>query len=137
MPRHGLLSTPSGQAMFSIGAFSKVTGLTIKTLRYYHEEGLLAPRFVDPSSGYRYYDPAQAETARTITYLRSLELSVADIKQILADRHDDEELVQLLERHKSLLQAKVKQFRTALRAVEQFLAEEKAAREGAADRVRD
>jgi hypothetical protein len=38
--------------MFTIGEFSKVAGLTVKTLRFYHEEGLLLPSFVDPRSGY-------------------------------------------------------------------------------------
>jgi hypothetical protein len=38
-----------------IGRFSKMTRLTIKTLRRYDELGLLAPAIVDPSSGYRYY----------------------------------------------------------------------------------
>ena len=42
--------------MFTIGEFSKITGLTVKTLRFYHEEQLLVPSFVDPQTGYRYYD---------------------------------------------------------------------------------
>jgi hypothetical protein len=37
----------------SIGAFSRLTHLSIKTLRYYHEAGLLEPAVVDPDSGYR------------------------------------------------------------------------------------
>jgi len=39
----------------SIGAFSRLTHLSVKTLRYYHEVGLLEPAVVDPDSGYRYY----------------------------------------------------------------------------------
>ncbi|HVA45577.1 MAG TPA: MerR family DNA-binding transcriptional regulator [Pirellulales bacterium] len=38
--------------MFSIGELSKLTQLPVKTLRYYHEEGLLIPAFVDPDTGY-------------------------------------------------------------------------------------
>jgi hypothetical protein len=49
--------------MFSIGEFSKLTQLTVKTLRFYHEEGLLIPAFVDPDTGYRYYDQSHLETA--------------------------------------------------------------------------
>jgi DNA-binding transcriptional MerR regulator len=37
----------------TIGAFSRLTHLSIKTLRYYHEVGLLEPAVVDPDSGYR------------------------------------------------------------------------------------
>jgi len=47
------------KSMYSIGEFSQVTGLTIKTLRFYHEQGVLAPSRVDPHSGYRYYDDQQ------------------------------------------------------------------------------
>lgn len=36
----------ASHGMFSIGEFSKLTQLTVKTLRYYHEEGLLIPGFV-------------------------------------------------------------------------------------------
>jgi DNA-binding transcriptional MerR regulator len=36
--------------MFTIGEFSKLSGLTVKTLRFYHEEGLLVPAFVDPDT---------------------------------------------------------------------------------------
>jgi len=41
--------------LLSIGEFSKVTSLTIKTLRYYHELGLLPPAKIDEFAGYRYY----------------------------------------------------------------------------------
>ena len=47
-----------------IGEFSKLSGLTVKTLRFYHEEGLLVPAFVDPDTGYRYYDE-QADRDRS------------------------------------------------------------------------
>jgi hypothetical protein len=42
--------------MFSIGQFSRITGLTIKTIRLYHERGILSPGKVDPATGYRYFD---------------------------------------------------------------------------------
>jgi DNA-binding transcriptional MerR regulator len=56
----------AGYAVFSIGEFSKIAGLSIKTLRFYHEEGLLAPALVDERTGYRYYDHGRVEKARTI-----------------------------------------------------------------------
>ena len=37
--------------MFSIGEFSKVTGLTVKTLRFYHDKGLLVPAWVEEILG--------------------------------------------------------------------------------------
>jgi DNA-binding transcriptional MerR regulator len=50
----------------SIGGFSRATYLSIKTLRHYHEVGLIEPAYVDPSSGYRCCRPDQIGTARII-----------------------------------------------------------------------
>jgi DNA-binding transcriptional MerR regulator len=68
----------------TIGAFSRLTHLSIKTLRYYHEMGLLEPAAVDPDSGYRYYWPGQAHTAHLVRRFRDLGLPVADVKAVLA-----------------------------------------------------
>jgi DNA-binding transcriptional MerR regulator len=68
----------------SIGAFSRLTHLSIKTLRYYHQVGLLEPAVVDPDSGYRYYRPGQAHAAQLVRRFRDLGLPVADVKALLA-----------------------------------------------------
>jgi len=68
----------------TIGAFSRLTHLSIKTLRYYHEVGLLEPAVVDPDSGYRYYRPRQAQSAQLVRRFRDLGLPVADVKAVLA-----------------------------------------------------
>ena len=68
----------------SIGAFSRLTHLSVKTLRYYHEVGLLEPAMVDPDSGYRYYRPGQAHSAHLVRRFRDLGLPVADVKAVLA-----------------------------------------------------
>jgi DNA-binding transcriptional MerR regulator/effector-binding domain-containing protein len=68
----------------SIGAFSRLTHLSIKTLRYYHEVGLLEPAVVDADSGYRYYQAGQAHSAQLVRRFRDLGLPVADVKAVLA-----------------------------------------------------
>jgi DNA-binding transcriptional MerR regulator len=67
----------------SIGAFSRLTHLSVKTLRYYHEVGLIEPAIVDPDSGYRYYRPGQAPTAQLVRRFRDLGLPVTDVKAVL------------------------------------------------------
>ena len=57
--------------MFTIGEFSKISGLTVKSLRFYHEHGVLAPSCVDDKTGYRYYDHCKVETAAVIKQLYS------------------------------------------------------------------
>ncbi len=97
--------------MFSIGEFSKITGLTIKTLRFYQEQGLLMPSCIDDQSGYRYYDASKVEVAMLIRHLRELEFSLAQIVEILADCHDETDLVGFLERQKKHLAAKADHYR--------------------------
>lgn len=45
--------------LISIGELSKISGVSIRALRYYHEKELLVPEFIDQETGYRYYTPAQ------------------------------------------------------------------------------
>ncbi|SHN46963.1 MerR family transcriptional regulator [Cryptosporangium aurantiacum] len=70
--------------LITIGAFARAAGLTPKALRHYDECGLLTPAAVDPESGYRYYDPAQLETARLIAELRRVGVPLATIRTICA-----------------------------------------------------
>jgi DNA-binding transcriptional MerR regulator/effector-binding domain-containing protein len=113
--------------MLSIGEFSKVTGLTVKTLRHYHDEGLLAPAFVDRQTGYRYYDLAQAEGARAIAFLRGLEFSLDDIRALLRERDNDEALLDAMERQRAALAERVKHLRRAVRSLDEFISEERRA----------
>jgi DNA-binding transcriptional MerR regulator len=66
-----------------IGRFARLTGLTVKALRHYDEIGLLRPAGVDPETGYRSYEPEQAERAETIRMLRQLEMPLDDITRVL------------------------------------------------------
>ncbi len=71
-------------AAMTVGDFSRVTHLSIKTLRHYHEVGLLEPANVDPGNGYRCYRPEQVPTAQVIRRLRDLGMPVAEVKAALA-----------------------------------------------------
>ncbi len=68
----------------TIGEFSRATHLSVKTLRHYHDVGLLDPESINPSNGYRYYSEDQVATAHVIRRLRDLEMPVADVKALLA-----------------------------------------------------
>jgi len=70
-------------AVLPIGEFSRASYLTIKTLRHYHDVGLLEPAEVDGSSGYRYYRADQIATAQTVRRLRELEMPVEQVKGVL------------------------------------------------------
>ncbi len=76
--------------MLTIGEFSKISHLTLKTLRYYDEIGLLKPDFIDANNNYRYYNISQLETALLIARLKNYLFSLEDIKIILTNRDDTE-----------------------------------------------
>jgi DNA-binding transcriptional MerR regulator len=71
-------------AGLTVGDFSRITHLSVKTLRHYHEVGLLAPATVNPGTGYRYYSADQVPAAQVIRRLRDLEMPVGEVKAVLA-----------------------------------------------------
>jgi DNA-binding transcriptional MerR regulator len=77
------MSQPSDE-MLTIGAFSKRSRLSLKALRLYDEMALLRPAAVDPQNGYRYYGQDQLELARLIGFLRSLEMPLAQIAEVIS-----------------------------------------------------
>jgi DNA-binding transcriptional MerR regulator len=75
---------PAAPATLTIGDFSRATLLTIKTLRHYHDTGLLAAAEVDPRSGYRRYLTSQISQAQIIKRFRELQMPLNEIRQLLA-----------------------------------------------------
>src|SRR3982074_2918284 len=71
------------QAALTIGDFSRITHLSIKTLRYYHRVKLLEPAEVSQDTGYRYYHPAQVQAAHAIKRFRELGMPVEDVRAAL------------------------------------------------------
>jgi DNA-binding transcriptional MerR regulator len=67
----------------TIGDFSRMTHLSVKTLRHYHQVGLLEPMDINPESGYRYYDTDQVPTAQVIRRFRDLAMPVEQVKALL------------------------------------------------------
>ncbi len=88
---------------YQIGDFSKIARLSVTTLRFYHENGLLEPSFVDPESGYRYYSENALEKAKIIQELKELGFPLREIQFILDSYQDDAELLtHLIERYREI-----------------------------------
>jgi DNA-binding transcriptional MerR regulator len=66
-----------------IGDFSRMTHLSVKALRFYHDQGLLEPARVDPSTGYRFYDPGQVPVAQVIRRFRDLDMPLDQVRAVL------------------------------------------------------
>lgn len=67
----------------SIGDFSRMTHLSVKALRHYHDLGLLEPVEIDHASGYRYYEPEQVPVAQVIRRFRDLGMPLDQVKGVL------------------------------------------------------
>jgi len=73
------------RGMLSIGDFSRVSRLSVRTLRRYDDEGLLAPAVVDATTNRRYYSAAQAADAHAIRQLRALDVPLEQVRAIIGD----------------------------------------------------
>jgi MerR family Zn(II)-responsive transcriptional regulator of zntA len=69
-------------AVFSSGDLARATGNTVRTIRFYEEEGLLTPAVIS-DGGHRRYTEDDLERLRLITDLRELGLSLLEIRSIL------------------------------------------------------
>ncbi|MEV0317126.1 MerR family transcriptional regulator [Streptomyces sp. NPDC050658] len=69
--------------LLSIGEFAARARLSPKALRLYDRLGLLTPAYVDRTTGYRHYRPAQVEDARTVVLLRRLGMPLAEIAEVV------------------------------------------------------
>jgi effector-binding domain-containing protein len=106
---------------FSIGEFSKVTSLSIKSLRLYHEKELLVPAEVDQFTSYLYYNEANYERARSIKILKTFDFTLAEIKEILDDCDDESELLSQLEKKLKEVEGKIQRYEEISRSIESII----------------
>ena len=96
--------------MLSIGEFSKICGVSQKTLRYYDEIGLIKPNEINPKNNYRYYSINQLEKMLFIMKLKSYSFSLDEIKELIdLERYDQEEaLIKLLTKKRDTMEETMK-----------------------------
>ncbi len=94
--------------MYKISDFSKITNLSVKALRYYDEEQILAPSRRDQETGYRYYSGEDFQKAQLITLLRSLDFTISEIKEVLSNSSDTADLSCYLEEKRRMIEARVR-----------------------------
>ena len=104
----------------NVGRFATMTHLSVKTLRYYHQVGLLEPAEVDPDTGYRYYALEQLPTAQLIRRLRDLRMPVADVGAVLVARSTAERDT-LIAAHIDHLEAELAQTQAAVKSLRALL----------------
>jgi effector-binding domain-containing protein len=90
--------------MIRIGDYSKLSQVSIKTLRYYDEMGLFKPINVDRFTGFRYYSASQLPRLNRILALKDLGLSLDQIAQVLDEGVSPEQLHGMLRLKRAELQ---------------------------------
>ncbi|MGE8000372.1 MerR family transcriptional regulator [Lysinibacillus sp. NPDC093190] len=88
--------------MYSIGKFSNLCNVPVKTIRYYSGIGLLEPSFIDEVTGYRYFDYDKMKELNTIQVLKNCHFSLKEIEQIMKGKNDRQDLE--LRLHKKVLE---------------------------------
>ena len=104
--------------MYKIGEFSKITELSVKTLRYYDEENILTPSFRNQENLYRYYNDDDYKKAELITLLRDLNFPIIEIKDVLSIYQNNADLSYILEEKKVMIKEKILEERALLRRID-------------------
>lgn len=114
------MDDPTAPGLLAIGAFSRASSISVRTLRDYHEMGLLVPARIDRSSGYRYYDVGQLVDAMAIVRLRQLDVPLTSIGAIL-DARDPAVTERLLAEHRLAIEQRLEETQRILLALRQPL----------------
>lgn len=104
--------------LLSIGAFSRASSISVRTLRNYHQSGLLVPAEVDAATGYRAYSIDQLADATAIVRLRELDVPLPMVHRILTAR-DPVTTSTLLAEHENTMSRRLAEVERILVALQQ------------------
>ena len=101
--------------MYTVKQLSDLAGVSVRSLHYYDEIGLLNPSTVG-ENGYRYYTDDSLFRLQQILFFREMEISLLGIKEIVDDKSFDR--VAALQAHRLTLQHKIDRLKTLMRTVD-------------------
>lgn len=104
---------------YTIQKLAQLSGVSPRTLRYYHEIGLLVPKRLS-SSGYRIYGAAEVDRLQQILYLKRFGIKLEEIKQTLTDPTFD--IRPLLTQQRHYLSQELSQLQELIHHLDQTLA---------------
>jgi DNA-binding transcriptional MerR regulator len=107
--------------LLSIGDFSKMTYLSVKALRHYHDVGLLEPADIDPVTGYRRYALGQVATAQAIRRFRDLDMPIDEVRRVLR-APDEATRNRAILAHLERMQTQLEQTQQAVASLQALLA---------------
>ncbi|MGE7943144.1 MerR family transcriptional regulator [Lysinibacillus xylanilyticus] len=107
------------QHLFSIGEVSKMKDITIKALRYYHKMGILIPKYIDETTGYRYYSIDQFIHIDIIKSCRELKTSIVELQEIFKNCNTDE-LLTFLQLKKYEAEEQIKKMQEVINTIDRL-----------------
>ena len=99
-----------------IQEFARLSGVSVRTLHYYDQIGLLRPAVVDAQTGYRFYDETSLLRMQEILFYRELDFPLKSIAEILASPHYNKE--EALEEQRKLLTLKKERLERLIGAID-------------------
>ncbi|MFJ2392306.1 MerR family transcriptional regulator [Streptomyces sp. NPDC087843] len=99
--------TDDGIRLLTIGELARNTGLTVRTIRYWSDEGVLPP-VARSAAGYRLYDAESVARLELIRTLRELGLGLGDVHRVLAG---EAAVAQVAAAHVAALDAQIRSLR--------------------------
>ncbi|MEJ2757388.1 MAG: MerR family transcriptional regulator [Anaerolineales bacterium] len=108
--------------MLKIGEFAKLSKVSKKTLRYYHQVGLLKPAWTNRYNRYRYYETGQLATLNNILTMKELGFSLEEIQTILQEDLSPTQMRSMLRLKKAELEHQIREDQARLQKIEARLA---------------
>lgn len=115
--KHEAFTEKTVPQLYKIGMFAQMNHITIKTLRFYEEQGLLLPAHVDGENGYRYYTMNQMADIQRITALKQAGFTLDDIKLI----NQGADTAYLLSSKKAALLKKIAELTSQIAVIDGYL----------------
>src|SRR3979490_697565 len=103
---------------YTVKLVAAMSGVSVRTLHFYDETGLLRPAYHGPN-GYRFYEEPQLLTLQQILFYRELGFELKQIKQILG--RADFQKVAALESHRKVLQEKLARTRQLMATIDKTI----------------
>ena len=115
--KHQPCTPQTKNTLYRIGMFAAMNRVTVKALRFYEEQNLLLPAYINYENGYRFYELSQIQDLHKITALKQADFTLEEIQKL--NNGCDENAVLL--KKKSELLSKIADLTKQLSIVETFL----------------
>lgn len=104
---------------YTVNKLAKLSGVSVRTLHFYDEIGLLKPAYYGENK-YRYYEEEQLLILQQILFYRELGFQLNDIKKILSSDHFDK--IEALNSHKNFLKKNLDRTKSLIKTIDKTIA---------------